>query len=104
MRKIRIIFSITLAYSLLITGCIKKTIFESSSKQADSEVTNQQTNSFISNPSEDNNFIINLYINNLLIPVTWEKNQSVKELSSLFKNGIITINTKRYGGFEQVGR
>ena len=41
-------------------------------------------------------------IDNKTIDITWENNNSVKELLDFAKNGL-TINMSRYGGFEQVG-
>ena len=41
-------------------------------------------------------------IDNKTVDITWENNNSVKELLDFAKNGL-TINMSRYGGFEQVG-
>lgn len=43
-----------------------------------------------------------LKIDNQVIDVAWLDNDSVKELKELAKDGL-TINMKKYGGFEQVG-
>ena len=43
-----------------------------------------------------------LYIDDLNLDVTWEDNDSVKELMKLAKDEII-INMHEYGGFEQTG-
>lgn len=47
--------------------------------------------------------MVSLSVNNASIPVSWEDNDSVEELSSLLDNGAITIHAERYGGFEQIG-
>ncbi len=38
-----------------------------------------------------------------VIPVQWEDNAAVDALIALLKQGTVTVNTQRYGGFEQVG-
>ena len=43
-----------------------------------------------------------LYIDDLNLDVTWEDNDSIKELMKLAKDEII-INMHEYGGFEQTG-
>ena len=43
-----------------------------------------------------------LKINDTLVNITWENNESVKELKEISKNKLI-INMHQYGGFEQVG-
>ena len=44
-----------------------------------------------------------LRINDQVIQVEWEDNESVKALKKLASNGTITIEMSMYGGFEQVG-
>ncbi len=46
--------------------------------------------------------IMVMSINGAVVPVTWEDNDSVKELSDLAKTGF-EISMSMYGGFEQVG-
>ena len=41
-------------------------------------------------------------IDTISVDITWENNNSVKDLFNFAKNGL-TINMSRYGGFEQVG-
>lgn len=45
-----------------------------------------------------------LYINDSLISVLWEDNDSVKALKELVLERELVIDMSRYGGFEQVGR
>lgn len=44
-----------------------------------------------------------LRINDQVIQVEWEDNESVKALKKLASNGTITIEMSMYGGFEQYG-
>lgn len=44
-----------------------------------------------------------LRINDQVIQVEWEDNESVEALKELARNGTITIQMSMYGGFEQVG-
>ena len=46
---------------------------------------------------------IRLSINGQNVNVDWEENGSVNALIELLEAGALTINTSRYGGFEQVG-
>lgn len=98
---------ITLACLLFITGCSDTApVFETSSEQVISEITEPRTQSIMSDMqpnSEENNLMISLSVNNIPVSVLWEENKSVEELFSLVENGAITVNTERYGGFEQVG-
>ena len=41
-------------------------------------------------------------IDSISVDITWENNNSVKDLLNFAKNGL-TINMSRYGDFEQVG-
>jgi len=49
---------------------------------------------------EESNFIMK--IDDTVVDITWEKNDSVKELLEYAKNGL-EIAMHQYGGFEQVG-
>ena len=42
-------------------------------------------------------------INDETVSVEWEYNESVRALAELAADGPVTIETSRYGGFEQVG-
>ena len=44
-----------------------------------------------------------LRINDQVVQVEWEDNESVEALKELASNGTITIEMSMYGGFEQVG-
>ena len=44
-----------------------------------------------------------LKINDEEVNVKWEDNESVRALADLAAKGPVTVETSRYGGFEQVG-
>ncbi len=44
-----------------------------------------------------------LYVDGNSLDVEWENNESVEKLKELANINDLTINTHRYGGFEQVG-
>ena len=46
---------------------------------------------------------IELKINDTVVEVEWEKNNSVDALRSLVEEAPLTIKMSQYGGFEQVG-
>ena len=46
--------------------------------------------------------LLQLKIDNTIVTVTWQNNQSVAALKELAKNGL-TINMQEYGGFKQTG-
>ena len=46
---------------------------------------------------------LKLYFNDTEIPVTWENNAAVRELSEEAAGGDITVSMSMYGGWEQVG-
>ena len=52
------------------------------------------------NKTNDN---LKLLIDDVEVSVEWEDNDSVNAIKELAKNGVLTINTHQYGGFEQVG-
>ena len=53
----------------------------------------------------ENGDMINMHmtINGKEVRVTWEDNESVRALAELAAESPVTIETSRYGGFEQVG-
>ncbi len=52
------------------------------------------------NPAESQ---IRLTVNGVPIAVQWERNEAVDALGALVSQGDVTVQTRRYGGFEQVG-
>lgn len=53
--------------------------------------------------SKSNIDALKLYIDDKEVDVTWEDNDSMKQIRELAKQNPITINSHQYGGFEQVG-
>ena len=51
---------------------------------------------------EEKNEMMDLFIDNRKVDVSWEDNDSVKELKELSRDGL-TIQMNEYGGFEQTG-
>ncbi len=64
-------------------------------------VSQSESNNDQISPSDD--LTMNLYVDNILIDVSWENNPSVKALEELSKD-VLTIELQRYGGFEQTGQ
>ena len=46
---------------------------------------------------------IQLSVDGVVLPVLWEENEAVDGLAALLEQGDVTVQTQRYGGFEQVG-
>lgn len=46
---------------------------------------------------------IEMRVNGVVLSVRWEENEAVEALAELLKQGDVTVQTRRYGGFEQVG-
>ena len=63
--------------------------------------TNEETfNSWLDENIKKDTNNMNLYIDNQKVDVTWEDNDSVKELKTILP---LSINMHEYGGFEQTG-
>ena len=63
--------------------------------------TNKETfNSWLDENIKKDTNDMNLYIDNQKVDVTWEDNDSVKELKTILP---LSINMHEYGGFEQTG-
>ena len=57
----------------------------------------------IENNTEKEMAEMKMTINGTAVDVSWENNESVKALAKMAGNGLVTIMTEPYGGFEQVG-
>lgn len=70
------------------------------------QTTNEDTNyTVIQTTNEETDSkrgVFVMQIDDTIVDITWENNNSVKELMECAKNGL-TITMSRYGGFEQVG-
>lgn len=98
MKKLIIIILIIISFNF--SGCSFFSISQnnnSSDIARISETNNQEIIEEITN--EEKTFIMK--IDNTIVDITWEDNNSVKELMEYAKNGL-TITMSRYGEFEQV--
>ena len=89
----KIIFAILIIISFSLLGCSNN-----NNNLSDLDKTNETEN--LKNTGEESIFVMK--IDNIVVDITWEKNDSVNELMEYAKNGI-TITMHQYGGFEQVG-
>ena len=64
---------------------------------ADEDVVSEET--IVQEEEKD----MKLFINDKEIPVTWEDNESVKEIMEEVKNHLIVVDMTMYGGNEQYG-
>ena len=81
---------------ICLAGCGNRntSVTKSETDKEDTEIENSD------DTEVEENMVMS--INGTVVPVTWEDNDSVKELSDLAKNGL-EISMSMYGGFEQVG-
>ena len=94
-RKIALIIFMSLF--IAFSGCFAK---ESQSGSNDSETQSQDQ---INETGEKDMKSLQLYINDVLVTVSWEDNESVKALAALAETAALKIDMSMYGGFEQVG-
>jgi uncharacterized lipoprotein NlpE involved in copper resistance len=88
----KIIFAILIIIGFSLLGC------SNNNNLSDLDKTNETENP--KDTGEESIFIMK--IDNIVVDITWEKNDSVNELMEYAKNGI-TITMHQHGGFEQVG-
>ena len=53
--------------------------------------------------NNEKNSEMKLTISDIEVPVTWEDNDSVKEIMEMILDQSLTVQMSMYGGFEQVG-
>ena len=95
MKKIFLAILIIIGFSLL--GCSNN-----NNNLSDLDKTNETENPKKTGEMDSEESIFVMKIDNIVVDITWEKNDSVNELMEYAKNGII-ITMHQYGGFEQVG-
>lgn len=99
MRNTLRLIAVILAVLLLLTGCVRDV---SDNKDepigSDNNPVEQQDDD-----REKGDKVIDLYINDSLIDVTWENNEAVEALKEKLEEKDVVINMSMYGGFEQVG-
>jgi hypothetical protein len=89
--------SIILVFMLLITGCTGNHKTEPETQPVENTENNDTAK------QEQKDTVMQMRINDTLVTVQWEDNESVKALKSLLSEGPLTISLSMYGGFEQVG-
>ena len=93
----KIIFAILIIIGFSLLGCSNN-----NNNLSDLDKTNETENPKITGEMDSEESIFVMKIDNIVVNITWEKNDSVNELMEYAKNGI-TITMHQYGGFEQVG-
>ncbi len=93
----KIIFSIFIIIGFSLLGCSNN-----NDNLSDLDKTNETENPNNTGEMDSEDSIFVMKIDNIVVNITWEKNDSVNELMEYAKNGI-TITMHQYGGFEQVG-
>ena len=86
------LFIICIFFLIVLSSC-------SSENNIDNKEEANKNNEII---NEENNMNLVLKIDNNILDVNWENNNSVNELKKLAKNELV-INMHEYGGFEQTG-
>ncbi len=93
----KIIFAILIIICFSLLGCSNN-----NKNLSDLDKTNETENPKNTGDMDSEENIFVMKIDNVVVDITWEKNDSVNELMEYAKNGI-TITMHQYGGFEQVG-
>lgn len=93
----KIIFTIFIIIGFSLLGCSNN-----NNNLSDLDKTNETENPKNTGEMDSEESIFVMKIDNIVVNITWEKNDSVNELIEYAKNGI-TITMHQYGGFEQVG-
>lgn len=93
----KIIFTIFIIIGFSLLGCSNNNNNLSDLDKTNETESQKNTGEM---DSEESNFVMK--IDDIVVNITWEKNDSVNELMEYAKNGI-TIAMHQYGGFEQVG-
>lgn len=78
------------------SGCANNTAVPDTRPAAEVSITEEDD-------TDDTEQELSLSVNGTPLAVTWEDNESVAELADLAAQTEVTVNTHRYGGFEQVG-
>ena len=93
----KIFFAILIIISFSLLGCSNN-----NNNLSDLDKTNETENQKNTGEMDSEESIFVMKIDDIVVDITWEKNDSVNELMEYAKNGI-TITMHQYGGFEQVG-
>lgn len=79
---------------IFLSGCLHSGENEKQETYA-TEMTEKDNN--------EKNSEMKLTISDIEVPVTWEDNDSVKEIMEMISDRSLTVQMSMYGGFEQVG-
>ena len=79
---------------IFLSGCLHSDESEKQETYA-TEMTEKDNN--------EKNSEMKLTISDIEVPVTWEDNDSVKEIMEMILDQSLTVQMSMYGGFEQVG-
>jgi len=93
----KIIFTIFIIIGFSLLGCSNN-----NNNLSDLDKTNETENPKNTGEMDSEEGIFVMKIDNIVVNITWEKNDSINELMEYAKKGI-TITMHQYGGFEQVG-
>ena len=93
----KIIFAILIFIGFSLLGCSNN-----NNNLNDLDKTNETESQKNTDEMDSEENIFAMKIDDIVVDITWEKNDSVNELMEYAKNGI-TISMHQYGGFEQVG-
>ena len=78
-------------------------IAETGEKEPEGDKNDEQIQAGDSETEEDTEKMLQMKINDTVVNVSWEENESVSALMELCKDSPIEIQMSMYGGFEQVG-
>lgn len=96
--KKTLIIMLAIALAVMAAGC------SGGNETQESAAADETQQADINNSEEESGTIeMNLKINDEEVNVKWEDNESVRALADLAAKGPVTVETSRYGGFEQVG-
>ncbi len=93
----KIIFTILIFIGFSLLGCSNN-----NNNLSDLDKTNETEDQKNTGEMDSEESVFVMKIDDIVVDITWEKNDSVNELMEYAKNGII-ITMHQYGGFEQVG-
>ena len=85
-----------------VTESTDREVVHETARADDGEATDQ-SDSMESEDEDEEVGSMKLYINDTEIPVTWEDNATVNELTETAASEDITVSMSMYGGWEQVG-
>ena len=79
---------------IILSGCLHS---------GESEKQETYTTEMTEKDNNEKNSEMKLTISDIEVPVTWEDNDSVKEIMEMISDQSLTVQMSMYGGFEQVG-